>query len=75
MKKKPAPYTQFPPEDLLLSLVDTYFEYYNDYVPLLHKPTFQRGIKDNLHIRDQAFGAVVLLVCASADSQQLSFIT
>lgn len=57
------PYT-FPPLDLIGSLVEHYFTQINPFLPLLHRPTFQRGIDENLHHSDQYFGAVVLLVCA-----------
>jgi len=32
--------------------------------PLLHRPTFEQSLADNLHLRDARFGAVVLLVAA-----------
>lgn len=40
--------------------------HYNLFVPVLHRPTFEQGIKDGLHFQDRGFGAVVLLVCANA---------
>ncbi|KII90943.1 hypothetical protein PLICRDRAFT_174295 [Plicaturopsis crispa FD-325 SS-3] len=53
------------PEPLLLSaLVDAYFTRLNIYLPLLHRPTFEQGIADGLHLRDNGFGALVLCVCA-----------
>jgi hypothetical protein len=33
-------------------------------VPLLHRPTFDKGIADGYHRRNSGFGATVLLVCA-----------
>ncbi|KAJ7734069.1 fungal-specific transcription factor domain-containing protein [Mycena metata] len=54
----------FPPVDLLAELVGLYFTHQNIYVPLLHRPTFERGIVEGLHLRDNGFGATVLLVCA-----------
>ena len=45
-------------------LIDRYFFRLNTYIPLLHKPTFLKGIADGLHIRDEGFGSTVLLVCA-----------
>ncbi|KAJ7617620.1 fungal-specific transcription factor domain-containing protein [Mycena polygramma] len=56
----------FPSPDLLATLVDLYFEHSNIYQPLLHRPTFARALADNLHLRDDKFGANVLLVCAVA---------
>jgi len=32
--------------------------------PLLHQPTFEQSLAENLHLRDAIFGAVVLLVAA-----------
>lgn len=34
-------------------------------MPLLHRPTFERAIKEGLHLQDPKFGANVLLVCAN----------
>ncbi|TFK84862.1 hypothetical protein K466DRAFT_495789 [Polyporus arcularius HHB13444] len=62
---KPMPYRDFPPPDLMEQLVDAFFTNYNLFVPILHRPIFEQGIKDGLHLRDRAFGAVVLLVCAN----------
>ncbi|KAJ7032357.1 fungal-specific transcription factor domain-containing protein [Mycena alexandri] len=61
----PEPQYTFPPPDLLSKLVDLYFER-NIFLPLLHRPTFMRALQDNLHLRDNKFGANVLLVCAIA---------
>ncbi|EKM51881.1 uncharacterized protein PHACADRAFT_262278 [Phanerochaete carnosa HHB-10118-sp] len=54
----------FPHAALLRSLVATYFDVQNTYVPVLHRPTLERGIASGRHRRDEDFGAVVLLVCA-----------
>ena len=59
------PYSDFPPANLLPKLVDAYFNDINMYIPLLHRPTFERQLADGLHLRRQDFGAVVLLVCAN----------
>ncbi|KAJ6458029.1 fungal-specific transcription factor domain-containing protein [Mycena vitilis] len=69
--KPKAPHTHkphyiFPSPDLLATLVDLYFEHTNIYQPLLHRPTFSSALADNLHLRDDKFGANVLLVCAVA---------
>ncbi|KIY63793.1 hypothetical protein CYLTODRAFT_425777 [Cylindrobasidium torrendii FP15055 ss-10] len=53
----------FPPPDLLPVLVDLYFVNSNNYLPLLHRPTFERAIKENVHLTDQGFAATLLLVC------------
>ncbi|KAJ7672018.1 fungal-specific transcription factor domain-containing protein [Mycena rosella] len=61
-----APQQVFPDEDLLISLVDVYFEQVNPIIGILHSPTFRRAVAEGLHSRDQAFGAVVLAVCSLA---------
>ncbi|KAG5635679.1 hypothetical protein H0H81_010417 [Sphagnurus paluster] len=59
------PFT-FPPPDLLASLVDLYFIHMNRYLPLLHRPTFERALAQGLHHTDRSFGSTVLLLCAVA---------
>ncbi|KAJ7243946.1 fungal-specific transcription factor domain-containing protein, partial [Mycena rebaudengoi] len=63
----------FPSSDHLALLVDAYFTHVNVYLPLLHRPTFERAIQDGLHLLGPTedagrggytFGATVLLVCA-----------
>ncbi|EMD31523.1 hypothetical protein CERSUDRAFT_119740 [Gelatoporia subvermispora B] len=58
------PHRDFPETDLLPGLIDLFFARVNDYMPLLHRPTFENGIKEGLHLRDEGFGSTVLLVCA-----------
>jgi hypothetical protein len=36
----------------------------NAFLPLLHRPIFDKSLVDGLHLRDDGFGAVVLLVAA-----------
>ncbi|KAI9059209.1 hypothetical protein FKP32DRAFT_1580479 [Trametes sanguinea] len=60
------PYTDFPEPDLMNKLVTTYFTDIHPYVPVLHRQTFEKSLEDGLHLRDEGFGAVVLLVCANA---------
>ncbi|KAI0081043.1 hypothetical protein K474DRAFT_57243 [Panus rudis PR-1116 ss-1] len=59
-----SPHKDFPPPDLLQSLIDLYFHNFNDYYPLLHRQTFEAQIAEGLHLRDEGFGSTVLLVCA-----------
>ncbi|KAI0364475.1 hypothetical protein BV20DRAFT_1039391 [Pilatotrama ljubarskyi] len=59
------PHKDFPPPDLMDTLVDLYFVHMNAYVPLLHRPTFEQGIKEGVHLVDEGFGSTVLLVCAN----------
>ena len=49
---------------LMAQLVHSYFANYNIYMPILHRPTFEKGIREGCHLVDQGFGATVLLVCA-----------
>ncbi|KAK7437250.1 Gypsy retrotransposon integrase-like protein 1 [Stygiomarasmius scandens] len=58
------PPLEFPSDDLLPSLVDLYFTSTNRFLPLLHRPTFEKNIRQRLHYRDRQFGYVVLTVCA-----------
>jgi hypothetical protein len=55
---------RFPEDDLLLSLVDCYFENMNIFFPLLHRPTYEKQIAAGLHLQDSSFGATVIMVCA-----------
>ncbi|KAJ6481207.1 fungal-specific transcription factor domain-containing protein [Mycena vitilis] len=61
-----TPVYRFPSETCMAELVELYFTHVNIYVPLLHRPRFQRGIADGLHLRENGFAATVLLVCAIA---------
>ncbi|KAJ6449377.1 fungal-specific transcription factor domain-containing protein [Mycena sanguinolenta] len=61
-EKRPR-YT-FPPPDLLSTLVEFYFAHSAIYNPLLHRPSFQRAVAEDLHLRDDKFAALVLCVCA-----------
>ncbi|KAJ3932402.1 MAG: fungal-specific transcription factor domain-containing protein [Lentinula lateritia] len=55
----------FPPDDLLRSLTDIYFDLQHNIYPVLHRPIFEREVFTNkLHTIDRRFGAVVLAVCA-----------
>jgi hypothetical protein len=54
----------FPEADLMSNLICLYFDNANLYLPLLHRPTFERSVAGGLHLDDDAFGATVLLVCA-----------
>ncbi|KIP05406.1 hypothetical protein PHLGIDRAFT_92212, partial [Phlebiopsis gigantea 11061_1 CR5-6] len=60
----PYPPDAFPIPALMTSLIEAFFCHLNVYFPLLHRPTFEKGIEDGLHLRDDSFGATVLLVCA-----------
>ncbi|TFK92492.1 hypothetical protein K466DRAFT_480450 [Polyporus arcularius HHB13444] len=55
----------FPPPDLVHTLIDLYFAEVNAYSPLLHEPTFRRCVSQGLHLSPGGFGATLLLVCAT----------
>ncbi|KAF6759569.1 fungal-specific transcription factor domain-containing protein [Ephemerocybe angulata] len=54
----------FPEPHLLRDLVEEYFANSNIILPLLHRPTFERGVSDGLHFVNDDFGGCVLAVCA-----------
>lgn len=54
----------FPPPTLMKSLVALFFEHVNLLLPLLHRPTFEYAIEQGEHLKDEVFGANLLLVCA-----------
>ncbi|KAI0248861.1 hypothetical protein BJV78DRAFT_1363240 [Lactifluus subvellereus] len=56
----------FPEPDLLTNLIAIYFKILAPMIPLLHRPTFMSAFDDGLHLRNDKFGALVLLVCATA---------
>ncbi|KZV69843.1 hypothetical protein PENSPDRAFT_651985 [Peniophora sp. CONT] len=56
----------FPPTDLMYSLLDIWYNTRSITLPLLHQPTFMRNLSNGLHYRDGAFAAIVLVVCAIA---------
>ncbi|KAJ7926992.1 hypothetical protein B0H13DRAFT_1861756 [Mycena leptocephala] len=58
--RRPQTYN-FPSEPLMGQLLELYFIHQNIYLPLLHRPTFERGVADGLHLRDDGFAATVLL--------------
>lgn len=60
------PHFEFPEPDLLRNLIDLYFANVNIFMPLFHQPTFRRMISQNEHLREPAFGAVLLVTCALA---------
>ncbi|KAK7034648.1 Gypsy retrotransposon integrase-like protein 1 [Paramarasmius palmivorus] len=60
----PSPPLVFPSPTLAQLLVKHYFEDYNIHFPLLHRPSFERKFRDNLHLRDERFGLLLLSVCA-----------
>ena len=54
----------YPDADLIPHLIDAYFLHLNIFMPLLHRPTFEKSVAEGLHFSDSMFGATLLLVCA-----------
>ncbi|KAK7044115.1 Gypsy retrotransposon integrase-like protein 1 [Paramarasmius palmivorus] len=54
----------FPDGGLLAELIGLYFDNINQFSPLLHRPTFEGAVMDQLHLQDRSFGLLVLSVCA-----------
>jgi hypothetical protein len=65
-REEPPPDYDFPEDDLLADLVVVYFEQVNTFIPVLHRPSFERCLAEDLHYRDPHFGALVLVMCAVA---------
>ena len=59
-----SPHYTFPDDDLALELIDLYFANINLYLPLLHRPIFQKSVTEGLHHTDERFASIYLLVCA-----------
>lgn len=60
------PNYKYPDPGLMKELVDAYFTQVNAFIPVFHRPTFEKSIADGLHLRDAGFGSVLLVVCAVA---------
>ena len=56
----------FPPPSLMLHLVSVFFFCVNPFYPLLHRPSFEAGLREGRHEKDPRFGAVTMLMCAVA---------
>ena len=57
---------EFPPPDLMETLIEIYFLSNNCHFPLLHRPTFEAQYRADLHLTNKSFAEVLLLVCATA---------
>ncbi|KAJ7450938.1 fungal-specific transcription factor domain-containing protein [Mycena galericulata] len=66
IRQQSKPSYIFPQPDVISDLIGLYFENSNIYLPLLHRPTFERAVTDDLHLHDHKFGANLLLVCTVA---------
>ncbi|PBK78576.1 hypothetical protein ARMSODRAFT_873708 [Armillaria solidipes] len=56
----------FPDNDLLWSLIGLYFTESNIFLPVLHRPSFERSVAESTHLSDPVFATVLLAVCAIA---------
>ncbi|CAE6469398.1 unnamed protein product [Rhizoctonia solani] len=54
---------ELPPDDLMPTLLDAYFD--NTFFPVVHRPLFEKQLREELHKREPAFLRLVLLVCAN----------
>jgi hypothetical protein len=52
----------FPPEEIAQELFNLYFEHSNPYLPLLHRPTFDRQWKSQLHRENVWFAMNCMLI-------------
>ena len=57
---------QLPPRDLLDQLIDTYFRTLSIFFPFMHRGLLEQQIAAGMHVADNRFTAVLLLVCACA---------
>ncbi|KAK7005700.1 Zn(2)-C6 fungal-type domain-containing protein [Favolaschia claudopus] len=56
----------FPEKDLMDDLIQLFFTHVHPFIALLHRQTFEKSVREGLHLRDSRFGATLLLVCALA---------
>ncbi|KAF8208752.1 fungal-specific transcription factor domain-containing protein [Mycena galopus ATCC 62051] len=56
----------YPPADLITSLLELYFRNFHPTTPLLHRPSFERSVAEGLHLKDMAFGGLLLSVLGLA---------
>ncbi|KAF8193850.1 fungal-specific transcription factor domain-containing protein [Mycena galopus ATCC 62051] len=54
----------FPDSSLIRCLISLYFENFNLFVPVLHRPTFEDALTRRLHTHQEDFASTLLLVCA-----------
>ncbi|KAJ6512658.1 fungal-specific transcription factor domain-containing protein [Mycena sanguinolenta] len=56
----------FPASDLIDSLLNDYFTNFHPTFAILHRPTFEKSVKEGLHLTNCDFGATLLSVLAIA---------
>ncbi|KAF9075422.1 fungal-specific transcription factor domain-containing protein [Rhodocollybia butyracea] len=57
---------EYPPNDLMYSLISLYFSEVNIFLPILHYPSFKQCVAQGLHFHDNNFGMMLLTMCAVA---------
>ena len=48
------------------SLIGFYFDHQNIFYPVFHRPTFEKSVADGLHLSNNVFAEILLVVCAIA---------
>ncbi|KAJ7043941.1 fungal-specific transcription factor domain-containing protein [Mycena alexandri] len=56
----------YPPSDLMVSLLQLYFNFVHPTFPVLHRPSFGRAYGEGLHFTNMKFGGLLLAVLAVA---------
>jgi hypothetical protein len=54
---------ELPPADLMTLLLDAYFD--NAFFPVIHRPLFEKQLREGLHKQEPAFLRLVFLLCAN----------
>ncbi|THU97167.1 hypothetical protein K435DRAFT_663126 [Dendrothele bispora CBS 962.96] len=65
IEESPPP-LEFPEEDLIQDLIRLFFTNCAQFIPVLHRPTFERSVAEGLHFNDRHFGHLLLAICALA---------
>lgn len=66
LPEEPSHSFVFPDDDLLPHLIELYFANLNTFIPILHRPSFERALAEGQHLKDRQLGQVLLAVCACA---------
>lgn len=62
--KPKASIFRFPEPSMSYAFIDLYFTNMNTFFPVLHRPSFDKCFDQSLHLSDEGFASVLLLVCA-----------
>ncbi|KAJ7183892.1 fungal-specific transcription factor domain-containing protein [Mycena filopes] len=60
----PTPDYAFPPTELMLALISNFFSHVNVFLPIFHRPTFDKTFMAKQHLCDDGFARTLLLICA-----------